>query len=463
MTATSRNLTASLIRWHSSHPNPPNASSPTEPVSQIPSQTTVRSPRNANEEAGILSQLLSTIQHFNNGISRLKSDVRTSHLIREAEATRIQLHRKILREREQREGRNADDIYDVECTSFAERRKKWLEKHLPRKTIRRSNRHLHQTQRDLRTTLPTVLGFIVLPGVGYGFLFMGIMFPRFLLSRQFHTREQRKEFAMEEYKERRRWFERLAGDFWGSFMRACPQLVFCEHAKKRDEVLSLISVDAAGPVLDEPSMIHIYDLCYKLIYRDEASPHSRVNTSAFSTLPISHLHSISLACNLSSIFPLPAVASSALLQFCVPRPFLESRLTHLVEDIIADDATLLEEGHCEAGCDGMTDEEVLDACLSRGLPVARFARDTSGEAMGEIQCMRTLLTNHLKMMSGVMKYRGECSVREQQLFPAKDGVCSKSSLVRDVALHVLVLHLPAIRYQLLETNTEVTKKCQEMN
>jgi hypothetical protein len=239
--------------------------------------------------------------------------------------------------------------------------------------------------------------------------------------------------------------------------------VFCEQGKTRNEVVSFIEVDAAGPVLDEPSMIHVYDLCYKLIFHDGASNHSYDNISAFSNLPISHLHSISLACNLSSIFPLPAVVSSALLQYCVPRAFLESRLTHLAEDIIADDATLLEEGHLEAGCVGMTEEEVLDACLTRGLPVGRFARNMSGEAIGEIQCMRTLLTNHLNMTRGVMMYRDKCSMEERQLLTGRDGVRSKSSLVRDVALHLLVLQLPAIRYGWLVTNSEAMKKCPEMD
>ncbi|KAL7483180.1 hypothetical protein ACHAW6_008842 [Cyclotella cf. meneghiniana] len=447
----SKNSTAILIRWHSGPTNLSNAASTEKLLSQSPTHTKFSCPPKPNEEAGVLSQLLSTIQHFNDGISRLKSDCLISLRIREAEATRIHLDRKIRRERERREGRNADDNNDGECTSFSERRKKWLAKHLPRRTTRRSNRHLHQTQRDLRTTLPTVLGFALLPGVGYAFLFMGIMFPRFLLSRQFHTKDQRREFGMEEYRDRRRWFQKLASDFWGSFMIECPRLVFCEPEKTSNEVLSFMEMDAAGPVLDEPSMIHIYDLCYKLIFHDGASNHSYVNISAFSNLPISHLHSISLACNLSSIFPLPAVASSALLQFCVPRAFLESILTHLAEDIIADDATLLEEGHLEAGCVDMTEEEVLDACLTRGLPVGRFARNLSGEAIREIQCMRTLLTNHLNMMRGVMMYRDKCSMEEQQLLSGRDGLRSKNSLVRDVAIHLLVLQLPAIRYGLLAT------------
>ncbi|KAL3769599.1 hypothetical protein ACHAWO_011545 [Cyclotella atomus] len=400
-------------------------------------------PNDDSREEGVFTALISTVRHFNDGLSRLKVDFLISLHIREAEETRLHLDRKIRKEQESREGKSSM-IKSDDCPTIVDRRKRWLVKHMPALTSRRSARHLVQTTKDLQTTLPTALGFLI-PVFGYTFLVLGVMFPKVLLSRQFHTDEQKRKFALDEYGFRMDLFRPLSSNFWGSFMMR-PRVM---HSKNKirsvemDGTLTFEDVDAAGPILDESSMQYLYDLCHELL-PDGASN----NANAFSNLPTSHLHSLALACNLPSILPLPSAVSSELMQVCFPRKFIESRLTFLAEDIIVDDATLIGEGYLDNGCATLTFDEVMNSCVARGLPVGRLAKDVSAGVNEEAAGMSRLLTNHLKMMRGVMMVRETFSVDGKQVLTSGVGLGSKRELVRDSALQLLVLHLSAIRYDI---------------
>ena len=387
----------------------------------------------SNQE-GPFTKVLSTVRHFNNGLSRLKSDFLISLHIRDADESRIHLNRKLDKLRRTQNVKDEDT-----CLQLVERRQKLISKHLPRLTTRRSARHVVQIRKDLQTTLPTVLGFLI-PVAGYAFLILGVMFPKVLLSRQFHTKEQRREFAMDEFGFRQSWFGDVSRNFWGSFMTTQPKVdkVGVDSAK----------MDAAGPVLNETYMLHLYELCHKAI------PSVSQTSNAFSGLPIAQLHSLALACNLPSILPFPAAFSSELLRFCFPRKFLETRLTAMAEDIIVDDATLIEEGNVANECSNLTDDEVMSACLARGLPVGRFTRDAVLKEQ-EADCMKRLLTNHLKMIQYVMMVRETMSIDGHNLMTGGVGIGSKRSLVRDHALQLLVLHLAAIRCE-MKPQTERT-------
>ena len=376
------------------------------------------------KEEGPFTAILSTVRHFNNGLSRLKSDFLMSLHIRDADESRIHLNRKL------------DKTQNVESEEknlkLVERRHRLLSKHLPPLTTRRSVRHVVQIRKDLQTTLPTVLGFLI-PVAGYAFLILGLMFPKVLLSRQFHTKEQRREFAMEEFGFRRSWFGDVSRDFWGSFMKIQPKVDQAgSNARK---------MDTAGPILNEAYMIYLYELCQK------TTPGDSQASNAFHDLPISQIHSLALACNLPSILPLPAPVSSELLRFCFPRRSLETRLTAMAEDIIIDDATLIQEGFFANECSNLSEDELTSACLARGLPVGRFARDGSSNEE-EADSMRRLLTNHLKMIQYAMMVRETLSVHGHKLLTGGVGIGSKRDLVRDHALHLLVLHLAAIRSEM---------------
>lgn len=382
------------------------------------------------EEGGVFTKVLSTVRHFNHGLSRLQSDFLTSLHIQEAIETRLHLDRKRHREYEARRHSDKPQSPVEQCAKLVNRRQKWLTKHIPFKPTRREERHVIQVSKDLQTTLPTVLGFLI-PVAGYSFLVLGLLFPKFLLSRQFHNDKQRREFAMDEFSFRRGWYEEVDMNFWGSFMRSPPKVMReTMRLNAMNDILSFNNIDAAGPVWNQRSLLYLYELCNNLLASGDSQ-------DAFSNIPISHLHSLALAYNISSILPLPSSLSAELLQYFFPRLFLQSRLTAIAEDIIMDDVTLIKE-HLNEGCASLTIDEVTAACLARGLPIGRFASDQSTNRTYEVANMRRMLINHLMMMQSLF--------RESFALDGGDRGLSKRSLVRDHALQLLVLHLPSIRH-----------------
>jgi len=309
-------------------------------------------------------------------------------------------------------------------------------------STRRPQEQLRQISRDLQVTLPTVAAFVFIPFVGYTFLALGMMFPRLLLSRQFHTKEQRWHFATKEFGERRGYYDRLNADFWGSCMRSMPRLALTDRNIKKNSVqhghipqflepLTYQGQDAGGPLLTESSI----DLLYQLFFQ------SGGNTApSIATLQNSHIHSLALVNNLAAPLLLPSSLSPLFLQTCLPCRYLQYKLKILAEDMIMDDAALIEEGQIDIKCTGMTEEEVLDACWMRGLPVGRFATCTgdSGTEEDEVKMMRVSLTNHLQMMKYAHSSLGN-----------DEAMHSRGALVRDKTLQLLILHLPAIRHELM--------------
>ena len=298
-------------------------------------------------------------------------------------------------------------------------------------STRRPQEQLRQISRDLQVTLPTVAAFAFIPFVGYSFLLLGMMFPRLLLSRQFHTKKQRWDFATKEFGERRVYFERLNTDFWGSCMRSMPALADGGNSLnillQRDpipqflEPLTYHGKDAGGPLLTESSI----NLLYQLFH------HGGHKAASISTLQNTHIHSLSLVNNLAAPLLLPSSLSPLFLQTCLPSRYLQYKLTNLAEDMIMDDAALIEEGQIDIECSGMTEEEVLDACWMRGLPVGRFANCSGSklDSCGEdevVQMMRSILTNHLQMMQYAQRSVGNDAVMH-----------SRSELVRDETLQLL--------------------------
>ena len=420
----------------------------------------------------MINKLLSTVQLFNNGISRLKVDFLNSLHIQEAELTRQHMLRKKRRDYEQRRQRlrmherHGIHIVDelgkeltfIPSNQFTYPRNQQTynnnsqshyhhQKQLSSTTgnylsTRRPQEHLRQISRDLQTTLPTVAAFLLIPFVGYTFLLLGMMFPRLLLSRQFHTREQRWDFATMEYSERRQWFEKLSIDFWGSCMiRRMPLLLVHdsrvddgeEAVNEPEPYLDSLQMDAGGPVFNKQSMLTLYNL-----FQHNKSQGGRDASKILSinNLQSTHLHSLALSNNLAAPILLPFNLAPLFLQTCLPSLYLQQKLTTLAEDIIMDDSALIEEGQLESKCIGMTEEEILDACWLRGLPVGRFVTmnnnvqcSTHGRE-GEVEMMRTALTHHLQMIEDITKHS-----------PLRE-------IVRDSTLHLLVLHLPAIRYSM---------------
>jgi hypothetical protein len=226
--------------------------------------------------------------------------------------------------------------------------------------------------------------------------------------------------------------------------------------------LSYLEMDAAGPVFDERSMLTLYRLIRRNYGRDGTG--ECASSSVIGNLQPSHLHHLSLSNNLASSLLLPPALASAFLQICLPCVYLVRRLTNLAEDVILDDAALIEEGMSRGDgcCAGMTDEEVYDACWIRGLPLGPFAATTNvgvdfgvGSGNGEARATRRVLTNHLRMMEAVMSARCGPSMVAGTVPKDEDvsgSLRSRGELVRDATLQLLVLHLHPIRYGLMRNS-----------
>ena len=434
----------------------------TGPIFQLYSRGLTTSGSTDKDSSDPFNRLLSIVKTFNIGLQKLKSDFFTSLYIREAEETRSFLQRRIRLHYEQRrkkmrlhekhgirvvvqEGTEQREIAFVPSIvhSLAAGNDKIIHQTLyPEQKFyassnylssRRPQEQLRQISRDLQVTLPTVAAFVFIPFVGYSFLLLGMMFPRLLLSRQFHTKKQRWQFATKEFGDRRGYFDRLNTDFWGYCMRSMPGLVLIEDGNTKKniirldpiprflETLTYYAMDTGGPILTESSIHLLYQLLVE----------GRHTAASVSNLQNTHIHSLALVNNLAAPLLLPSSLSPLLLQTFVPSKYLQSKLTTLAEDIIMDDAALIEEGEIGIKCSGLTEEEILDACWMRGLPLGRFTNSSGSKLLDsareeEVQMMRIILTNHLQMMQYAHRAVGNDAVMN-----------SRSELVRDKALQLL--------------------------
>lgn len=431
------------------------------------------SSRNTNKEEGgggegvlimmttMMNRLIFKVNFFNDGVKQLKTDFFNSLHIQEAEQSRLFLQRKIRLQYEQHrrklrshyphgihvviqeggDGGASKEVAFIPSNVYSQHhataasaannnnKKNYL-------STRRPQEHIRQISRDLQVTLPTVAAFVLVPMVGSAFMFLGLMFPRLLLSRQFHTKQQRWHFATKEFGERRGYFERLSDDFWGSCMRVMPRLILCSTADDKNETMMPLpqvlepmtyhEIDAGGPVLTKLSI----NILYRLLQQLPSSRSGEDNNTlpSISSLQNTHIHSLSLANNLAAPLLLPSSLSPIFLQTCLPIRYLQYKLVTLAEDIIADDAALIEEGQIDIQCSGMREDEVLDACWLRGLPVGRFVHgvEERNSKDDELHIMRKELTNHLQMM----KYA-------HMMVGNDTSMCSRSELVRDKTLQLL--------------------------
>ena len=410
-------------------------------------------------------QVTKLVSRFTVGLSRLMDDVMSYRHIQEATLTRATLDRKIQRDaqmrrqrlrlrRNERHGirvvgaRDGKELMFLPSDNYRYPRRSRGKTSTTRDTSRdwtsrrRPQEHLRQLARGLNVTAPTVFVSMA-PFVGYGFIVMGMLFPRLLLSRQFHTKGQRDEFAMEEYGQRVRHYGRLNGAFWGSCMRSMPRLRVAEDENRQEtdaclpsylEPFGYTTRDAAGPVFDRCTMQTLYRLMISI------NPDGR-RSAAVRCLSTGHLESLALANNMLSALPFSLV----------PTFYVRSKLETLAEDILMDDAALIEEMRGDGLCGGMADDEVLDACWLRGLPVGRFVNVGGSVRPGihqredEIREMRIALSNHLSMMKVLMTEYRPLSADDTQSSPE---IRSRGALVRDDALKLLALHLPAIRFSM---------------
>lgn len=275
----------------------------------------------------------------------------------------------------------------------------------PGRIPRREHEEQRRLKDDLRKVFP-VLAIWALPLVGYLPLIFAVMAPRETLSRQFFNTYQRELYASIEYRQCQSYFLTLGGYVFSSAMINTRRLDF-----------SRLEQDAAGPILD---LMPFYAM-----FTDKPLPDKNFilpvgQLAHLESYPREHLISLALANGLYQ--HLPPTLSSLSAHLC---PWLRTEIRRIGTNIAVDDILLLEEAYDSNTCASMTDTEVMDACLMRGLPVTVSHEE-----------MRICLTHHLEMIRSL-----------------KERVPSESGHKPSEAIKLLTMHLSAIRYY-LQQNAE---------
>lgn len=220
--------------------------------------------------------------------------------------------------------------------------------------------------------------------------------PRQVMSRHFHSNYEILWYCAIEYSQRKESFVPLGDLFWSSF----PHINI--HKVVQMEGAEAYPSDKAGPILDArllyaafcPHKGSSHDQYHGVVPSSKATaalltgmPHG-VYMSVYD-LPREYLVKLSLSVGICQQVP---GWLSKLLVHVSPSMWLRRQVNRISEVVCHDDALLLEEGHHCNHCASLTDEEVTDACLLRGLPV---------EMDDPIEVRRECLTNHLKMIAQV--------------------------------------------------------------
>jgi hypothetical protein len=218
------------------------------------------------------------------------------------------------------------------------------------------------------TVLPVVLLWCV-PVIGYIPMFVAIAAPRQLLSRHFHNSYEVRFYNEMAFLQRKEYFSPTVACFWNiTFNRQ----------------LMSSTTDPAGPLLEDP--ISLYEDFVK-----------QTNVSSVHSLSSKQLINFTLAIGIFS--SLPPKVSTILAFKVVPLWWLRSRVKQVMRTIVDNDHALLRLRQKEdslgpnatflAVVFTLSDVEVMDACLMRGLPIVDLQYDD----------MRRCLANHLQMIA----------------------------------------------------------------
>ena len=271
----------------------------------------------------------------------------------------------------------------------------------PGRIPRREHEEQRRLKEDLRKVIPVVALWAV-PFIGTLLVFCAVLAPRQSLSRQFLNPYQKQLYASIEYRQRQENFETLGEYVFTSLMISAKRIN-----------ISLLEEDAAGPIIDlMPFYVVFTNELPEAQAKNFVLPVGKL--ASLESYPREHLISLALANGLYQ--HLPNLLSSLGARLC---PWLKHEVRRIGTDIAVDDTLLLEEAYDSNGCESMTDEEVLDACLMRGLPVTV-----------PLEEMRVCLTNHLSMIR-TLKER----VPSEKHKPSQ-------------GLKLLTMHLSSIRYYL---------------
>lgn len=282
------------------------------------------------------------------------------------------------------------DIYDASHTP----RNQWTNHYgIMGKIPRRQQEQERLLASDLRVVVPLIVMYIP-PIIGYLPMVFAIICPRQVLSRQFLTEHEKEQFAILEMKQRLKSLRDLSDHVWTSLVTITGH----HHHHQEEFPQVILEEDAAGPILDLEPLFDEF-LKTNLIHCDQrARDH--------------HLTTLALAMGYAQRFPAPI---PSLILKVTPKMWVAKEVKELARHVWRDDRLCLEEMYHLDNCQGMTDGEVREACLLRGLPVDITYTE-----------MRECMTNHLKMMESLWNKKGDSGVPKQHF-------------------QIFALHLPAVR------------------
>jgi hypothetical protein len=262
----------------------------------------------------------------------------------------------------------------------------------PGRIPRRQREQQRRLAEDLRAVLPLVVAWLP-PVVGYVPMVLAAIAPRQVLTRQFWNDHEILAFAGHESALRRHFFREVSDLFWAATRSgAAPGTDAPE--------LPVLGLDSAGPVVDpRPLFVGAGDADARASRAERAGPYAAFLASV-DGLPDEYLVPLALATGCfasagrtSGDAGRDSLPPRLLAGWAAPRRWLRGRVRRAARAVAEDDALLIEEGAHADHCRDLTDREVADACLLRGLPLVTATR--SGEAAAAAAEMRAALSNHL--------------------------------------------------------------------
>jgi hypothetical protein len=254
---------------------------------------------------------------------------------------------------------------------------------------RRQYQQMLQFQRDFHIVLPMLL-LTAPPIIGYLPLVLAIVAPRQVLSRQFHNEHEISTIRQQEYQQRQEQYHEMANSNLGKALGDALRGNLSAIMQHRNDDLR---EDAAGPILNL-SAVETAMFSNRVKHDSVASKASGSylvshlpqmhDFTSWNHVPRAYLEQLALASGVFQMYPtwIGKVFISG-----YSRNWLQRQLKDIANSTFLDDIMLLEEGYDQSGCQSLTDMEVADACLVRGLPVC-IAVDE----------MRECLTHHLQMI-----------------------------------------------------------------
>jgi hypothetical protein len=305
---------------------------------------------------------------------------------------------------------------------------------------RRQHEHQRRLVEDLHVVLPLVVAWLP-PIVGYLPMALAVLAPRQVLTRPFWNEHEVRRYAAEESVQRHHFYREVSDLFWSATASGGVANGIDGPA------FDTLGLDAAGPVID-PRPLFAGLEGENGSRSGGGAPANPYATFLASVDGLPDAYLVPLALATGSFASAGSTAGShedlnrkvgggqtyllprLLAGWLAPRRWLRYRVRRMARAVADDDALLIEEGAHANDCQDLTDREVADACLLRGLPISNSS----------VEEMRQALSNHLAAMALVHH-----DLRRRKLQAVPSSSCPYGYTE---AFGLLSLHLPILRASL---------------